>query len=64
MERDCPRCGAKMDVFDEACPTCGGESKPGKMLSVVAVVHGYRSVIFLAACLTAGWFVLSWLFKW
>jgi len=64
MERNCPQCGVKMDVFDEACPSCGKVSKPGTMLSAAAVIHGHGSVLILVAGLTAGWFVLSWLFKW
>jgi len=64
MERNCPHCGVKMDVFDEACHSCGSTSKPGILLSAAAVIHGHSSVLVLVAGLTAGWFIMSWLFKW
>ena len=64
MERDCPHCKVKMDVFDEECPSCATPSKPGALLSAAAIIHGHRSILFLVAGLTAGWFILSWLFKW
>ena len=63
MKRICPHCGKEMEVFDEGCPSCGRPSKPGAMLSVAAVLHGYRSWFVLIGALTVGWIILSRLIK-
>ncbi len=63
MLRPCPHCNTKMEVFEEACPACGKQSKPGLLLSVAEIIYGHRSLLFVAAVLIAAWFILSWLIK-
>lgn len=59
MKRACPHCGQVIHVFDEECPACGKASKPGVLLAIASIVHGYRSVILLVSILVATWFILS-----
>ena len=63
MNRPCPHCGKEIDVFDEKCPTCWKASKPGFLLSIAAIVHGYRSLLFLVGVLVASWFILWNIFE-
>ena len=59
MNRECPHCGKEINVFDEECASCGKASRPGVLLSIAAILHGYRSMILLVAALIASWFILS-----
>jgi hypothetical protein len=63
MLRQCPHCKAQMDVFDENCPACGGHSKAGLLHQIGAVIHGYRSFLFVAAVLAVAWIILSRIIK-
>ena len=63
MMRPCPHCKTKMEVFDEACPTCGKHSKPGLLISIAEMIYGHRSLLFVAAVLAVAWIILSWLIK-
>jgi hypothetical protein len=63
MLRPCPQCKAQMDVFDEDCPACGHHSKACVPHRIAAVVHGYRSLLFLAAVLVVAWILLSRIIK-
>jgi len=63
MLRPCPHCKAEMDVFDEDCPACRGHSKAGLLHQIVAVIHGYRSFLFVAAVLAVAWIILSRIIK-
>jgi predicted amidophosphoribosyltransferase len=63
LQRNCPNCSAKMDVFDEECPACKKPSKPGALLTIAGIIHGWRKVILLAAILTLAWIIMEKLFK-
>jgi hypothetical protein len=52
-----------MDVFDEVCPACGGNSKACVTHQIGAVLHGYRSFLFVAAVLAVAWILLSMIIK-
>jgi hypothetical protein len=62
MNRPCPHCSAKMDVFDEECPACKKPSKPGALLTFAGIIHGWRKVILLAVILAAAWIIMEKLF--
>ena len=63
MLRPCPHCKAEMDVFDEVCPACGEQSKACLTHRIAAVIHGHRSLLFLAAVLVVAWVILSRIIK-
>lgn len=63
MLRPCPHCKVEMDVFDEDCPSCGGHSKACLTHQIAAMVHGYRSFLFVAAVLAIAWIILSRIIK-
>jgi predicted amidophosphoribosyltransferase len=62
MNRECPHCGKEIHVFDEECPACGKPSKPGLLLAIASILHGYRSMFLLVAALLVSWIILWKLF--
>jgi len=62
MNRACPHCGKEKDVFDEQCASCGKSSKPGVLLAVAAILHGYRSMLLMIAALVVSWLILTKIF--
>ncbi|MDD5759986.1 MAG: hypothetical protein PHI06_13005 [Desulfobulbaceae bacterium] len=62
MKRICPHCSAEMHVFDEPCAACGKPSRPGLLLAIATILHGYRSMILMIAVLVVSWVILTKVF--